>query len=97
MKAGVEAIKRAKDVEKTRRLLKQFLYALHISEDFGEVRLTRVLLKWTEVFKYVNDPANNQNDSMLMIDNMLEKVMPSRMITAIGRERIVDAKGNPIK
>ena len=89
---------RAEDIEKTRRLLKQFLYALHKSEGFGQNRLLRVLMEWAEVYKEVNDPKNDSNDEMLMIDSVLDKVVPSRYITkSIGREPLRDRYGRPIK
>lgn len=84
-----KAIEHAKDVEKTRQLLKQFLYALHKSEGYGQERLLRVLLTWSETHKIVNDPKNNKTDEMLMIDRILDEVCPSRLLTlAIGKEKI---------
>lgn len=89
---------RAEDIEKTRRLLKQFLYALHKSEGFGQNRLLRVLMEWAEVYKEVNDPKNNANDEMLMIDRVLDQVVPSRYITkSVGREPLRDRYGRIIK
>lgn len=89
---------RAEDIEKTRRLLKQFLYALHKSEGFGQNRLLRVLMEWAEVYKEVNDPKNDSNDEMLMIDRVLDEVVPSRYITkSVGREPLRDRYGRPIK
>lgn len=89
---------RAEDIEKTRRLLKQFLYALHKSEGFGQNRLLRVLMEWAEVYKEVNDPKNDSNDEMLMIDKVLDQVVPSRYITkSVGREPLRDRYGRPIK
>lgn len=89
---------RAEDIEKTRRLLKQFLYALHKSEGFGQNRLLRVLMEWAEIYKEVNDPKNDSNDEMLMIDRVLDEVVPSRYITkSVGREPLRDRYGRPIK
>ena len=89
---------RAEDIEKTRRLLKQFLYALHKSEGFGQNRLLRVLMEWAEVYKEVNDPKNDSNDEMLMIDRVLDEVVPSRYITkSVGHEPLRDRYGRPIK
>jgi len=89
---------RAEDIEKTRRLLKQFLYALHKSEGFGQNRLLRVLMEWAEVYKEVNDPKNDSNDEMLMIDRVLDEVVPSRYITkSVGREPLRDRYGRLIK
>ena len=92
-----QAEERAKKTEWTRKLLKQFLYALHKSEGFGEQRLLRVLVEWAEVYETVNDPKNNENDEMLMIDGLLDKVIPSRFMSSIGYEKIRDMKGNEIK
>lgn len=91
------AEERARDAEKTRRLLKQFLYALHVSEGFGEQRLLRVLIEWSEVYKQVNDPRNNDNDEMLMIDRVLDTTLPKRMMSAIEYEKLRDRKGKEIK
>lgn len=89
---------RAEDIEKTRRLLKQFLFALHRSEGFGQNRLLRVLMEWAEVYKEVNDPKNDSSDEMMMIDAVLDKVVPSRYITkSVGREPLRDRYGRPIK
>lgn len=89
---------RAEGIEKTRQLLKQFLYALHKSEGFGQNRLLRVLMEWAEVYKEANDPKNNANDEMLMIDRVLDKVVPSRYITkSVGREPLRDRYSRPIK
>lgn len=88
---------RAKRADWTRRILKQFLYALHTSEGFGEMRLLRVLLEWSEVYKKVNDPRNNMNDEMLMIDSVLEKVLPEIGMASVGREKLLDRKGKEIK
>lgn len=92
-----EAKKRAERIEWTRKLLKQFLYALHKSEGYGEQRLLRVLVEWSEVYEFVNDPKNNENDEMLLIDSVLDRVIPSRFVTAIGREKLRDRKGKEIK
>lgn len=92
-----QAEERAKRTEWTRKLLKQFLYALHKSEGFGEQRLLRVLVEWSETYEVVNDPKNNANDEMLMIDDLLDKVIPSRFMSSIGYEKILDRKGNEIK
>ncbi len=93
-----KAIERANDIEKTRRLLKQFLYALHLSEGFGEKRLLRVLLEWSNVYSCVNDPKNNANDEMLLLDDVLDKVVPSKLITkSVGEEKLLDNKGREIK
>lgn len=89
---------RIEDIEKTRTLLKQFLYALHKSEGFGERRLMRVLYEWSEVYAEVNDPKNNDNDEMLIIDAMLDTVVPSRYLTkAVGREPLKNRKGKEIE
>ena len=92
-----QAEERARKIELTRRLLKQFLYALHKSEGYGEQRLLRVLLEWSKIYKYVNDPRNNESDEMLMIDRVLNNVMPPRIISSIGYEKFLDKKGNEIK
>lgn len=88
---------RARDIDKTRRLLKQFLYALHKSEGYGERRLVRVLAEWASVYKFVNDPKNNDNDEMLMIDRVLDGVLPKTVISAIGYEKLLDMKGRVVK
>ena len=92
-----QAEERAIRAEWTRKILKQVLYALHKSEGFGEQRLVRVLLEWCEVYKFVNDPKNNANDEMLMIDGVLDSVMPPRFVASIGYEKFLDKKGNEIK
>lgn len=92
-----QAKQRADDIEKTRRLLKQFLFALHKSEGFGENRLLRVLIEWSEVYQYVNDPKNNANDEMMMIDRILDQVTPSAYVAkTIGHEKLLDNKGRPV-
>ena len=88
---------RARDIDKTRRLLKQFLYALHVSEGFGERRLVRVAYEWSQVYKYVKDPKNNENDEMLMIDRVLDNVLPRTVLSSIGYEKLLDNKGREIK
>ena len=88
---------RARDIDKTRRLLKQLLYALHVSEGFGEQRLLRVLYEWCETQEIVKDPKNNENDEMLMIDRVLDKVIPSTVMSTIGYEKLLDMKGREVK
>ncbi len=93
-----KAMQHAQDVEKTRRLLKQFLYALHTSEGFGERRLTRVLIEWSETYKAVMNSEVGEMNEMLMIDRALDKVCPSHIITnSIGREPFVTRRGEQIK
>lgn len=96
-RASKLAEERVRRIDDTRRIIKQFLYALHKSEGFGEQRLMRVLLEWTEVYKFVNDPKNNKNDEMLMIDSVLNKVIPPRFVSSIGYEKFLDKKGHEIK
>ena len=88
---------RARDIDKARRLLKQLLYALHVSEGFGEQRLIRVLAEWVEVQNFVKDPKNNENDEMLMIDRVLNTVLPETILSYIGYEKLLDRKGREIK
>ena len=88
---------RARDIDKTRRLLKQFLYALHKSESFGERRLMRVLAEWADVYKVVNDPKNNENDEMLMIDRVLDTTIPRTVMSAVGYEKLLDTRGREVK
>lgn len=88
---------RARDIDKTRRLLKQFLYALHKSEGYGEQRLLRVLVEWAEVYKFVKDPKNNDNDEMLMIDRVLDQVLTKTIMSAVGYEKLLDMKGRVVK
>lgn len=88
---------RARDIDKTRRLLKQFLYALHVSEGYGEQRLVRVLAEWSEVYKFVNDPKNNANDEMLMIDRVLDTIIPKTVMSAVGYEKLLDMRGREVK
>lgn len=91
------AEEKARDIQKARRLLKQLLYALHKSEGFGEDRLTRVLVEWGETHEIVKDPRNNENDEMLMIDRVLDKVLPPRVMDAVGYEKLLDMKGKEVK
>ncbi len=96
-KWGKLQMERVREIEQTRRILKQFLYALHTSEGFGEMRLLRVLLEWSEVYDKVNDPKNNANDEMMLIDSLLDKVVPSRLVTkSVGYEPLKDKKGRKI-
>ena len=88
---------RARRIDETRRLLKQFLYALHVSEGFGEQRLIRVLDEWANVYNVVKDPKNNENDEMLMIDRVLDTKIPRTVMTSIGYEKLLDMKGREIK
>lgn len=88
------AMQIARDVETVRRLLKQFLYALCVSEGFGEKRLMRVLVTWTEIHDKVE---TDQNNEMMLIDNVLDRVIPSRYVEAIGYEPLKDRKGRIIK
>lgn len=87
---------RARDIDKTRRLLKQFLYALHASEGFGEQRLVRVLDEWASVYEYVNDPKNDGNTEMLMLDRVLDKLLPKTVMTSIGYEKLLDSRGREV-
>ena len=88
---------RARDLDKTRRLIKQFLYALYKSEGFGEQRLIRVLYAWCETQDVVKDPKNDENDEMLMIDRVLDRVLPPTIMSTIGYEKLLDKKGREIK
>lgn len=88
---------RARDIDKARRLLKQLLYALHVSEGFGEQRLIRVLAEWVEVQNFVKDPKNNENDEMLMIDRVLNTALPETILSYVGYEKLLDRKGREIK
>lgn len=89
MKVDIErARERDKTINQTRQILKQFLYALHKSEGYGETRLLRTLYEWADTYEYVNNPKNNSNDEMLMIDNVLEKVIGKYTVLNIGREPI---------
>ncbi len=95
-----EFIKRANEIELTRRVLKQLLYALHVSEGFGSYRLLRVLYEWAETQDMVKKSSNlsEQNDEMLMIDKVLDNVLPSRFVQdVIGSEPLRDTKGREIK
>ena len=88
---------RAREIEHTRRVLKQLLYALHVSEGFGEQRLIRVLYEWCETNEFVRNPKNNENDEMLMIDRVLDKVLPKSVMSAVDYEKLLDRKGREIK
>lgn len=89
MKVDIErARERDKNINHTRQILKQFLYALHKSEGYGEIRLLRCLCEWADTYEYVNDPKNNLNDEMLMIDSVLEKVIGKYTVLSIGRDPI---------
>ena len=88
---------RAMDIEKTRRLLKQFLYALYLSEGFGEKRLMRVLATWSHVYKTVRDHKSDENTEMLMIDRVLDNIIPKTYMSAVGYEKFLDRKGKEIK
>ena len=88
---------RAKEIAHTRRVLKQLLYAIHKSEGFGEQRLLRVLYEWAETSEFVRNPKNNENDEMLMIDRVLDKVIPNTVMTSIGYEKLLDRKGRVVK
>lgn len=88
---------RARRIDETRRLLKQFLYALHVSEGFGEQRLVRVLNEWADVYEFVKDPKNNENDEMLMIDRVLDTKLSRTVMTSVGYEKLLDMKGREIK
>ncbi len=87
---------RARRIDETRRLLKQFLYALHVSEGFGEQRLIRVLDEWAEVYEFVKDHRNNENDEMLMIDRVLDRVLPKTVMTSVGYEKFLDSRGKEV-
>lgn len=88
---------RARKIDHTRRILKQFLYALYKSEGYGERRLIRVLAEWAEVYKFVSDPKNNENDEMLMIDRVLDTLIPQTVMSSIGYEKLLDMKGREVK
>lgn len=88
---------RAREQNHTRRILKQLLYALHRSEGYGEQRLVRVLDEWADVYKIVNDPKNDSNDEMLMIDRVLDNVIPETVMSAVGYEKLLDRKGREVK
>lgn len=88
---------RARNIDMTRRLLKQFLYALYKSEGYGEQRLMRVLMTWAETYKIVKDPKNDENSEMLMIDRVLDTVIPKTVMSAVGYEKLLDSKGREIK
>ena len=91
-----EMEERAKNATLTRRIIKQLLYALHVSEGFGEQRLMRVLYEWTEVYKFVNDPKNDLNSEMLLIDKLLDSVLPERVMSSVGYEKLLDKKGKEV-
>lgn len=88
---------RARELDHTRRVLKQLLYALHKSEGYGEQRLLRVLYEWGETNEFVRNPKNNENDEMLMIDRVLDKVIPKTVMSAVGYEKLLDSKGKVVK
>lgn len=94
-----ERKRKAEEVEKTRYILKQLLYALHVSEGFGENRLLRVLVEWAETQKLVQDMNKSEaNDAMLMIESVLDKVLQSQFVEkTLGREPLRDWKGKEIK
>lgn len=99
MSNGVKKLmeERARRIDETRRLLKQFLYALHVSEGFGEQRLIRVLDEWADVYEIVKDPKNDENTEMLMIDRILDKVLPKTVMSAVEYEKLLDTKGREVK
>jgi hypothetical protein len=88
---------RARRIDETRRLLKQFLYALYKSEGFGEQRLIRVLDEWADVYEFVKNPKNDENTEMLMIDRVLDTVLPKTVMSPIGYEKLLDMKGREVK
>ena len=88
---------RARKIDHTRRIVKQFLYALMKSEGFGEQRLMRVLQEWAETYEFVNDHRNDENSEMLMIDRILDSVLPKTVMSSIGYEKLLDNKGREIK
>lgn len=88
---------RARKTDHTRRIVKQFLYALMKSEGFGEQRLVRVLQVWSETYEFVNDHRNDENTEMLMIDRILDKVLPKTVMSAVGYEKLLNMKGREIK
>lgn len=88
---------RARRIDETRRLLKQFLYALHKSEGFGEQRLIRVVDEWADVYEFVKNPKNDENTEMLMIDRVLDTVLPKTVMSPIGYEKLLDMKGREVK
>lgn len=94
-----EQRRKAEEIEKTRYILKQLLYALHVSEGFGENRLLRVLLEWAETQKIVQSANKSEaNDALLMIDSVLNKVLPSQFVEkTLGKEPLRDWKGKEIK
>lgn len=88
---------RARNIAHTRRIVKQFLYALYKSEGFGERRLLRVLDEWAEVYRFVNDPKNDSNDEMLMIDSILDTAIPQTVMSSIGYEKLLNTKGREVE
>ena len=92
-----EAIRRAEDRELVRRVLKQLLFALHKSEGFSTMRLMRVVLEWTEVQEFVNSGSKeDQSDKLIEIDRILDELLPSKFVSAIGREKLKNWKGENI-
>lgn len=88
---------RARKINHTRKIVKQFLYVLHKSEGFGEQRLMRVLAEWCETYDFVNDHRNDENTEILMIDRVLDTVLPETVMTAVGYEKLLDMKGREVK
>lgn len=88
---------RARKADHTRRIVKQFLFALMKSEGFGEQRLMRVLCEWADTYEFVNDPKNDANDEMLMIDRILDTVLPKTVMTAVGYEKLLNNRGREVK
>lgn len=88
---------RARKINHTRRIVKQFLYALMKSEGYGEQRLMRVLTEWAETYEFVNDPKNDENSEILMIDRVLDNVLPKTVMSVVGYEKLLDMKGKEIK
>lgn len=64
--------------------LKIFLLALMRSEGFGERRLIRVLYEFCELA----NESKYDNDEMLMIDSIIEKVIGKQMMENIGYEEM---------
>jgi hypothetical protein len=88
---------RARKIDHTRRIVKQFLYALVKSEGYGEQRLMRVLKVWSETYDFVNDHRNDENTEMLMIDRVLDTALPKTVMSAVGYEKLLDMKGREVK
>ena len=88
---------RARKIDHTRRIVKQFLYALVKSEGYGEQRLMRVLKEWADTYEFVNDPKNDENTEMLMIDRVLDSVLPKTVMSAVGYEKLLNMKGKEVK